>query len=78
MATSTRPTPSKIAGKTVTLAAGRGSKITPEVVHAAFEKIFRLNGCLACGLIGIDIHVLGGDPDPFLGGEIEGFTGSIR
>jgi hypothetical protein len=61
----------------VTLVASRGSKITPKEVHAAFEKIFRLNGCLGCGLIGIDIIIHGGGPDPF-GGDIPGFTGIAR
>ncbi|HEY6137270.1 MAG TPA: hypothetical protein VI670_05855 [Thermoanaerobaculia bacterium] len=54
-----------------------GKKITPDVVHAAFEQIFRLNGCLACGLLGIDVHVHGGDPEPLLG-DIEGFNGMVR
>jgi hypothetical protein len=76
MATSTKSLASKISGRSVTLVANRGSKITPDVVHAAFEKIFRLNGCLACGLIGIDIHVHGGDPDPLI--DVEGFTGNVR
>ena len=53
------------------------TQITPDIVHAAFEQIFKLNGCLACGLLGIDVHVHGGDPDPLLGG-IEGFNGSVR
>ena len=70
-------TTSKISGKTVTLVAVPGKKITPDIVHAAFEQIFRLNGCLACGLLGIDVHVHGGDPDPLLGG-VEGFNGAIR
>jgi hypothetical protein len=73
----TTKTTSRIAGKTVTLVAGAGAKITPEIVHAAFDQIFRLNGCLACGLLGIDIHVHGGDPDPLLGG-VQGFNGSVR
>jgi hypothetical protein len=64
------------AGSSVTLAANRGSKITPDIIHKAFEQIFRLNGCLGCGLIGIDVHVHGGDPDPLL--NIEGFTGIAR
>lgn len=61
----------------VTLVANRGSKITPKEVHAAMEQIFRLNGCLACGLIGLDIHIHGGDPDPLLG-DVAGFTGIAR
>jgi hypothetical protein len=73
----TTKTTSRITGKTVTLVAGAGAKITPEIVHAAFDQIFRLNGCLACGLLGIDIHVHGGDPDPLLGG-VQGFNASVR
>lgn len=61
----------------ITLVANRGSKITPKEVHATFEKIFKLNGCLGCGLIGIDILIHGGDPDPF-GGDLPGFTGIAR
>ena len=67
----------KAKARQITLVANRGTKITPKEVHAAFEKIFRLNGCLGCGLIGIDIHIHGGDPDPF-GGDIAGFTGIVR
>lgn len=68
---------SRISGKTVTLVASPGAKITPDVVHGALEQIFRLNGCLACGLLGIDLHVHGGDPDPLLGG-LQGFNGIVR
>jgi hypothetical protein len=69
---------SKIAGKTVRLAANRGGKVTADQVHAAFEQIFRLNGCLGCGLLGIDVIIHGGDPDPFLG-DIAGFdSAAIR
>jgi hypothetical protein len=68
---------SRISGKAVTLSANPGAKITPDVVHRAFEQIFKLNGCLACGLLGIDVIIHGGDPDPLLGG-IEGFSGAIR
>ena len=67
----------KAQSRRVTLVANRGIKITPKEVHAALEKIFRLNGCLGCGLIGLDIIIHGGDPDPF-GGEINGFTGIVR
>jgi len=70
-------TKSRISGRAVTLTASPGARITPEVVHAAFEKIFKLNGCLACGLLGVDVHVHGGDPDPLLG-DLEGFTAGIR
>lgn len=68
---------SKIPGKAVTLVATKGSKITPDVVHAAFERIYRLNGCLACGLLGIDVIIHGGDPDPILG-DVGGFDAVVR
>ena len=68
---------SKISGKAVTLVAAQGSKITPDVVHAAFERIYRLNGCLACGLLGIDVIIHGGDPDPILG-DVGGFNAVVR
>ena len=67
---------SKIAGKTVRLVSG-GKPVTKEQVQGAFEQIYRLNGCLGCGLLGIDVIVHGGDPDPLLGG-VEGFNAIIR
>jgi hypothetical protein len=71
---------SRISGKTVRLAAspGRGGAgITTEQVHRALESIFKLNGCPSCGLLGIDILIHGGDPEPFLG-DVAGFNASIR
>ncbi len=73
----TKAATSRLSGKAVTLSANPGAKITPDVVHAAFEQIFRLNGCLACGLLGIDVIIHGGDPDPLLGG-VQGFNGVVR
>ena len=73
MATTTAK--SRLTGRTVTLVGG--PKLTKDQVHQAFEKIFRLNGCLACGLLGIDIHIHGGDPDPLVDG-LEGFSGIAR
>lgn len=37
-------------------------------VHKAVETLvsrLRPRGCTACGLVGIDIHILGGDPEFF-------------
>jgi len=68
-------TTSKIAGKTVTLSAGR-TPLKVDQVHAALEQIFRLNGCLACGLLGIDILIHGGDPEPII--DAPQFNVSIR
>ena len=66
---------SKLNGNLVRLSTSPGSKITAKQVHAAMDQIFRLNGCLACGLLGIDIHINGPDPDPL---DVEGFNASIR
>jgi hypothetical protein len=32
--------------------------IKKEQVNALFERIYRLNGCLACGLLGFDIQLI--------------------
>ncbi|HEV2721343.1 MAG TPA: hypothetical protein VG323_15075 [Thermoanaerobaculia bacterium] len=74
----TKATSSRITGKTVRLVAGPGTKITPDTVHAAFDQIFKLNGCLACGLLGIDVIIHGGDPEPLFGGGVQGFNGIVR
>jgi len=66
---------SKISGKTVRLAASGRTPVKKEQVHEALEQIFKLNGCLGCGLLGIDIIIHGGDPEPF---DVGGFTTSIR
>jgi hypothetical protein len=78
MATTGRGTPSSISGRTVRLSAvpGRGGVgVTPDQVQRAFESIYKLNGCLSCGLLGIDVIIHGGDPEPF---NAEGFNTSIR
>lgn len=80
MATTNSTGNSRISGKTVRLAAvpsKGGAGITPEHVHKALDSIFRLNGCLSCGLLGIDILIHGGDPEPLLG-DVAGFNASIR
>jgi hypothetical protein len=46
-------------------------------IHATLDQIFKLHGCLACGLLGIDIHINGPDPAPFAGGA-EGINVSQR
>lgn len=66
---------SKISGKTVRLAASGRTPIKKEQVHEALEQIFKLNGCLACGLLGIDVIIHGGDPEPF---DVAGFNATIR
>jgi hypothetical protein len=34
-----------------------------DTLHAALDNIARLTGCLACGLVGIDLIFRGGDPE---------------
>jgi len=66
---------SKIAGKTVRLSAPGRTPVKSQQVHEALDQIFKLNGCLSCGLLGIDIIIHGGDPEPF---DVGGFNASIR
>jgi hypothetical protein len=65
----------KLNGNLVRLSSAPGSKIGSKQVHAALDSIFRLSGCLGCGLIGYDIHINGPDPDPL---DIEGFNVDVR
>ena len=49
---------SKLAGSvTVTLP----RKVDAKTIHATLDKIFKLNGCVACGLGGIDLRLRLGD-----------------
>ena len=34
-----------------------------ETLHTVIDRIAHATGCLACGLLGIDLHFRGGDPD---------------
>src|SRR5215468_9960237 len=36
-----------------------------ESIHEAVKQALGRVGCPACGLLGIDIHIGGGDPEPF-------------
>jgi hypothetical protein len=40
--------------------------VTREQVVAAMDAVFRVSGCLTCGIRGIDLNLLGGDPAPEL------------
>jgi len=55
---------SALTGKTVRL--GFDPSVTPESIHKALETLFEISGCLACGLLGFDIHLHGVNPDPVL------------
>jgi hypothetical protein len=39
--------------------------IKVEAIHEAIKQSLGFVGCPACGLLGIDIHIGGGDPEPF-------------
>ncbi|HWX34492.1 MAG TPA: hypothetical protein VNZ53_44575 [Steroidobacteraceae bacterium] len=36
--------------------------VTRDQVLATMDAVFRISGCLACGIRGIDLNLLGGDP----------------
>jgi hypothetical protein len=46
--------------KTIRLAVHGNVKL-PDL-HAAIARAVKLTGCVACGLVGIDLEILGGDP----------------
>jgi len=35
--------------------------ITREQLHTMVDRIIGLSGCTGCGLLGFDVHILGGD-----------------
>ena len=37
--------------------------VTRDQVIATMETVFQISGCLACGIRGIDLNMLGGDPE---------------
>lgn len=69
---------SPLKGKTVTIGVGRG--VTKKHIDETLDSIYRIHGCLACGLLGIDLHFNGGG-DPELAGQIhagEGVTVTVQ
>jgi hypothetical protein len=46
---------------TVSINVVEGVKL--DTLHSALDNIARLTGCLACGLVGIDVIFRGGDPE---------------
>jgi hypothetical protein len=46
--------------------------VTREQVLAVVESVFRISGCVACGIRGIDLILQGGDP---AFGPIQGLPG---
>ena len=47
-------------------------EITSDQVAKTLAEIYRLSGCLACGIRGIDIVLHGGDPELDLLGKLGG------
>jgi hypothetical protein len=68
---------SKLSGNFVRLSAPGRTPLSAKDVHATLDQIFKLHGCLGCGLIGIDININGPDPAPFAGGA-EGINVNVR
>jgi hypothetical protein len=52
-------------------------KATKAQIFAALDTVFRVHGCLTCGLRGIDLTILGGDPEFAALGEVEGVAGFV-
>jgi len=46
--------------KTIRLAVHGNVKLSD--LHAAIARAVHLTGCVACGLVGVDLEILGGDP----------------
>ena len=46
-----------------------------ESIHEAVKQALGLVGCPACGLLGIDLHIGGGDPQP-LNVKVPGVNGA--
>jgi hypothetical protein len=54
-------------------------EVTKEQVIAAVEEMFRISGCVSCGLRGIDLRLLGGDPELQIAklGTLAGIAGAF-
>ncbi|MFN2588094.1 MAG: hypothetical protein ABR613_08255 [Actinomycetota bacterium] len=52
-----------------------GDEVAASEIHAALDRIFEMNGCPACGLIGIDLRLLVRDAK--LSGELDSFDGVL-
>ena len=70
MATSTRAVRRKV---TVSV----GPKTTKAEIDRLFERLYKLSGCLRCGLGGIDLDFVGPVINPELG-EFENLSVDIR
>jgi len=52
---------------------GVAHEIKAQQLHEALDRILKLGGCPACGLLGFDIHFRGGDPE--LARAVQGIEG---
>ena len=52
----------KLAGRKVHVFVNKGIKA--DTLNQTLDRIYRLSGCLGCGLLGYDIILHGGDPGP--------------
>ena len=54
-----------VRGKTGSIAIRCSPGVKIESIHEAVKQALGRVGCPACGLLGVDIHIGGGDPEPF-------------
>ncbi len=52
-------------------------KVTKAQIFTALETVFRISGCLTCGIRGIDLTILGGDPEFAELGALDGVAGVV-
>ena len=52
-------------GKAGSIAIRCAPNVKIESIHEAVKQALGRVGCPACGLLGVDIHIGGGDPEPF-------------
>jgi len=52
-------------GKPGLLAIRCAPNVKIESIHEAVKQALGRVGCPGCGLLGVDIHIGGGDPEPF-------------
>jgi hypothetical protein len=52
-------------GKAGSIAIRCAPNVKIESIHEAVKQALGRVGCPGCGLLGVDIHIGGGDPEPF-------------
>ncbi len=51
--------------------------VTSKQVMATLEEVFRMTGCMTCGIRGIDLNLLGGDPEMGQLAQLPGIAGVV-